>query len=131
MSRRNPPRRARQPLCEMVVNAHGDIVDLDEKYDDPPVDLAMLSLVSEHVAADNENAAPRAARGKRGKYNTPLTYEQREKIIGYWMDGWTAPKIIKHFALDSVSIKRSTLDSMLRRLRREDRISLITVRRPR
>jgi transposase len=47
------------------------------------------------------------------------------------MDGWTAPKIIKHFALDSVSIKRSTLDSMLRRLRREDRISLITVRRPR
>ena len=109
MSRRNPPRNARQPLGKLIVKADDDIVDLDEKHDDPPVDLAMLSLASGQVAAGDDNAPPRAARGKRGKYNNHLTYEQREKIIGCWMDGWTAPRTIRHFALDSVSINAPLL----------------------
>ena len=51
-----------------MLNAHGDIFDLDEKHDDVPVNLAMLSLASERVFAGNENRPPPAARKKRGKY---------------------------------------------------------------
>ena len=131
MSRRNPPRAARQPLGELIVNAYGDIVGMDEKHSDPPVDLAILSLASEHVAAGSENRPPpAAARRKRGKY-TRLTDEKRKEVIGWWMDGWTAPKIIRQCALDSIQLKPSTLDSILRRLREEDRISLASVRHPR
>lgn len=130
MSRRNPPRAARLVLGELIVNANGDLVDLDEKHDDLPVNLDMLSLASAHVAAGQENRPPPAARKKRGPYNR-LTDEQRKTVIGWWMDGWTAPRIIRQLALDSIQLKPSTLDSILRRLRKEDRISLVTVRHTR
>ena len=127
MSRRNLPCPARQVLGELTLNAHGDIVDLDEKHDDPPVDLSILSL----AAAANENvppaAAARPARKRRGKYNPRLTYEQRDDILKLWMDGWSAPKIIAHYALKSIPLKLSTLDTLLRRLRREDRIGLHSI----
>ena len=41
-------------------------------------------------------------------------------------DGLDAPHIIAHFARKGIPLKSSTLDSLLRRYRREDRTSLIT-----
>ena len=128
MSRRNPSRavkRARSPLAELQINASGDVVDFDEKYNDPP-DLSILSLASAQVAAVENQPPPPKQRKKRGKYNGRLNLDQRKEILHMWIsDGLDAPHIIAHFALKGVPIKSSTLDSLLRRYRKEDRISLV------
>lgn len=161
MSRRNPSRaahkrRTRTPLAELGVNAHGDIVDFEEKHEDPPNLNLLSSLASAQVIAPDANAAdfnpadpdeatedeatteekedqPAPPRKKRGKYNPRLNIKQREEVMEMWIDGKDAPKIIAHFARKGVALKSSTIDSMLRRLREEDRIALKTthiVRQP-
>ena len=100
MSRRNPSRavkRARSPLAELQINASGDVVDFDEKYNDPP-DLSILSLASAQVDAVENQPPPPKQRKKRSKYNGRLNLDQREEILHMWIsDGLDAPHIIASF----------------------------------
>ena len=119
-------KRARSPLAVLQTNAAGDIVDFEEKYNNPPdANLLSLAVVADEKDEKENQRPPPKPRKKRGKYKPRLTTKQRTDILSMWIsDSFDAPRILAHYALQGVVIPPSTLDSLLKRYRKEDRIEL-------
>ena len=103
--------------------------DLDEKY---PDDEEKHSQIDEPAPAPLEtlaivcaNPPPPRPRKKRGKYKPRLTTEQRTEIVHMWVnEGRSKPNIIDAFQKRGIMIPPSTIDTIIARHRKTNRIAI-------